>query len=180
MFQEDHRVGVADRRFQQSLGVESGIGGKHQQAGDMGKPTGVTLGMLGGDSGGGAIGAPENNRAAHLPARHIMSFCRRVDQMIHCLHGEIKGHELDNRIKASHRRANAQSGEAVFRNRRIDHAGFGELLQQTLGDFVRALVLRYFFAHNEDVWIGPHLLRHGVAQRFADGHRRRRPGVIRF
>jgi hypothetical protein len=68
-------------------------------------------------------------------------------------------------------RADAEAGEAVLGDRRVDDAAVAELLQQALADLVGALVLADFLAHQEDLVVAAHLLGHGVAQRFAHGHR---------
>ena len=56
-------------------------------------------------------------------------------------------------------------------DRRVDDALRAEFLQQSLGDLVGALIFGDFLAHHEDVGVAAHLLGHGVAQRFAHGHR---------
>src|SRR6056297_1448108 len=68
VFEKDHRVGVADRAFQQALGTGRRIGLHHAQAGDLGIPGGVVLTVLRADAGGGAVGATEDDGAAHLAA----------------------------------------------------------------------------------------------------------------
>src|SRR5665213_606257 len=95
---------------------------------------------------------------------------RRVDELIHRLHGEVEGHELDDRLQAGECRANTQAGKAVLGDRRIDDALLAELLQQSLRNLVGALIFGDFLAHHEDIPVAPHLLGHGVAQRFAHGH----------
>ena len=42
-----------------------------------------------------------------------------------------------------------------------------ELLEHPFGDFVRAVVLGDFLAHEEDVLIALHLLGHGLAESFS-------------
>ena len=43
-----------------------------------------------------------------------------------------------------------QAGEAVLGDRRVDHPLFGELLQETLADFIGAVILGHFLAHQEN------------------------------
>ena len=69
------------------------------------------------------------------------------------------------------RRADAEAGEAMFGDRRIDDAPGAEFLQQALRDLIGALIFGDFLAHDEDVRIAAHLFGHGVAQSFAHGHR---------
>ena len=102
------------------------------------------------DARGGAVGAAEDDRAAHLAARHVERLGRRVDDLVDRLHGEVEGHELDDRLQPAERRADAQAGEAVLGDRRVDDALGAELLEQALADLVGALVLRDLLAHQED------------------------------
>ena len=90
--------------------------------------------------------------------------------MIHRLHGEVERHELDDRLQARKRRADAEAGKPVLGDRRIDHAHGAEFLQQPLSHLVGALIFGHFLAHHEDGLVAPHLFRHGIAQRLAHRH----------
>ena len=46
---------------------------------------------------GRAVRAAEDNRTAHLTARHIKRLSGRVDDVVNRLHGEVKGHKFYNR-----------------------------------------------------------------------------------
>ena len=59
VLKEDHRVGIADRRLQQALGVGRGVGRDHLQARDVRVPGGIVLAVLGGDARGAPFG-PRN------------------------------------------------------------------------------------------------------------------------
>jgi hypothetical protein len=134
--------------------------------------------VLGGDARRRAVRAAEHDRAAHLAAGHVERLGGGVDDVVDRLHGEVEGHELDDRLQARHRRADAEAGEAVLGDRRVDHALRPELLQQALGDLVGALILADLLAHEEHVAVAAHFLGHGVAQRLAHrhGHHLRCPG----
>ena len=170
VFQEDHRIGIADRGLQQALGVGGIRGRDHPQTRNVREPGRIILAVLGGDARGGAVRPAEHDRAAHLAARHVKRLGGGIDQLVHRLHGEVEGHELDDRLQAGERRADAQTGKAVFGDRRVDHALVAELLQQSLRHLVGALIFGDLLAHHEHVLVAPHLLGHGVAQRFAHGH----------
>ena len=90
--------------------------------------------------------------------------------MVDRLHGEVPGHELDDGLQAGEGRADADPGKAIFGDRRVDHAGRAELVEQALGHFVGALIFADLLAHDEHRRIAAHLFRHGVAQRLAHGH----------
>jgi hypothetical protein len=116
----------------------------------MGVPARVALRMLGGDARRGAVGTAEHDRAAHLAARHVERLGGRVDDLVDRLHGEVEGHELDDRLQPAERSADAEAGKAVLGDRRVDDALGAELLEQALAHLVGALVLRDFLAHQED------------------------------
>jgi hypothetical protein len=98
------------------------------------------------------------------------------------LAAEFEGHEFDDRPQAGHRRANADAGEAVFGDGRVDDALGAEFLQQVLRDLVGALVFGDLLAHHEDLFVTAHLLGHGVAQGLAHRHRDelRAGGIVRL
>ena len=127
--------------------------------------------MLGSDAGCRTVRTAEHHLAGHLAAGHVQRLGGGIDDLVDRLHGEVEGHELDDRLQAGHRRTDADAGKAMLGDRRIDDALVAEFLQQTLGDLVGALILRDLFAHDEHIRVAPHFLGHGVAQRFADGHR---------
>ena len=70
--------------------------------------------------------------SAELAARHVEGLGRRVDDLVDRLHGEVEGHELDDRAQARERRADADAGETVLGDRRVDDATIAEFLQQSL------------------------------------------------
>ena len=122
VLEEHDRVGIADRGLEQALGVGRAVGGHDLQARAVGVPGAVFLAVLGADAGGGAVGAAEHDRAAQLAAGHVAGLGGRVDDVVDRLHGEVPGHELDDRPQARHRGADAEAGEAVLGDRRVDHA----------------------------------------------------------
>ena len=163
--------GIADRGLEQALGVGRRVGHDHLQARDMAVPGGIVLAVLGGDARGRTVRAAEDDRRAHLAARHVERLGGRIDDLVDRLHGEVEGHEFDDRLQPGHRRADADAGKAVLGDRRVDDAPRPEFLQQALRDLVGALVLGDLLAHDEDVRVAAHLFGHGVAQRFAHGGR---------
>ena len=171
VFEEDHRVRIADRGLEQALGVGCRVGHDHLEAGNVAVPGGVALRVLSTDAGSRAIRAAEDNRRAHLAAGHVERLGGRVDDLVDRLHGKVERHELDDGAKPGHGSADTDTGEAVLGDRGVDHAAGAEFLQQTLRDLVGALVLGHFLTHEEDILIGAHFLGHGVAQRFAHGGR---------
>ena len=170
VLEENHRIWIADRGFQQPLRIRSCRRSDHFQAGDVRVPCRIILAVLGGHARGCAIRPPKHDLAAHLTARHIEGLRCRIDELIHRLHGEIEGHEFDNGLEAGERGTDAEASKAMFGNRRVDHALGTKLLQQPLGHLVCTLILGDLFAHDEDIFVATHFLRHCVAQGLAHGH----------
>ena len=156
--------------FSSPLRVRRAVRRDHHQPRHMGIPAAVILAVLRGHASRRAVGPAEHDRAAHLPARHVIGLRRRIDDVIDRLHREVEGHELDDRAQAAHRRARSKPGEAIFGDRRVDDALGPELLQQVLRDLVGALILGDLLADHEHAIVAAHLLGHRVAQRVA--HRR--------
>ena len=149
VLQHDDRIGIADRRAQQPLGIGRRPRRHHLQPRHMRIPARVALRVLRGDARCRAVRAAEHDRAAHLAARHIQRLRRRVDDLVHRLHGEVERHELDDRLQPVQRRADRHAGEAMLGDRRVDHPLRAELIQQALADLVGALVLRDLLADQE-------------------------------
>ena len=125
--------------------------------------------MLRPDARGGPVGTPKHDRAAHLAAGHVQCFGGGIDDLVDRLHGEVESHEFHDRLQPVHRRTNRHAGKAVFGNWRINHPPRPKFVKHALGDFVGALVLRDFLAHQEHVLVGAHFQRHRLAQRLAHG-----------
>ena len=68
-----------------------------------------------------------------------------------------------------HRRAGADAGEAIFGDRRVDHALGPEFLQQALRHLVGALIFGDLLPHHEHALVLAHFFGHGIAQRVTDG-----------
>ena len=113
----------------------------------------------------GAVGSPKHDRDVELPARHVEQLGGRVEHLIERQHREVPGHELDYRSKPDHRRADADAGETQLGDWRVDNSHLAELLQQSLRDFVRALVDGHFLTHQKDAVVALHLF----AQRLVQG-----------
>ena len=168
MLKEDDRVGIADGGFQQALGVGGVIGRDDLEARHIGIPGGIIVGVLRADTAGGAIGTAEDDRTTHLATGHVERLGGGIDDVVDGLHGEVEGHEFNDRTQPVEGRADTQAGKAVLGDRRVDDALGTELVQQATGDLVGALVFGDFFTHHEDGVIAAHLLGHRIAQGVAD------------
>src|SRR3954454_6417148 len=116
------------------------------EARDMGIPGREVLAVLGPDPRCRSVWTTKNNADADLPTGHVARFDSGIHQLIHRLHGEIEGHELDDWFQPSERGSDTEAGKSMLGNRRIDHSLYTELLQQPLGDLVGSLIFGDFFA----------------------------------
>ena len=57
-----------------------------------------------------------------VPARHVVGFRRLVDHLIHGKGDEVAKHDVDDGTQAGHRRADSDSRETSFGDRRVHHA----------------------------------------------------------
>ena len=71
--------------------------------------------------------------------------------------------------KPNHRGANANAGEAELGDRRVDNSHRTEFVEQSFRDFVRAVVLRDFLAHEEDAVVALKLFAQRLRERVAIG-----------
>ena len=98
----------------------------------------------------------------------IMSmFGALFDHLIECDKRKTKCHELDDRPQTDHGRADAKTGKAVFADRRIDDSFRTKPFEQTLADFVSAVVFRDFFAHQKHVRVALQFFRERLIQSLA-------------
>ena len=169
VLQEHDRVRIADGRLEQALGVGGGRGCDHLEPRHMRVPCRIFLAVLGGNARRRPVRPAEYDRARDLPAGHVMRLGRRIDDMVDGLHGEVEGHEFHDGAQPRECRANAEPREAHLGDGRVDHAARPELVEQPLGNLVRALVFRDLLAHDEHGIVAAHFLRHGIAKRLAHG-----------
>src|SRR3546814_5571725 len=60
--------------------------------------------------------------------------------MIDRLHGEVEGHEFDDRPQATHRRAGPKARKTIFSDWGVDDSLRPELLEQALRHLIRTLI----------------------------------------
>ena len=101
----------------------------------------------------GAVWSAKGDWNIKLPARHREHVRRVVYDLVESDERETERHELDNRPQANHGCAHSKPGKTVFTDRRIDDAFRAKAIEQTLTDFVSAVVFGDFFAHQKHVGI---------------------------
>ncbi len=176
VFEEDHRVFVADSRLEQPLGVIRRRGQHHFQTRYVTEPGVQRLRMLRGRPARGAQRGPHHHGDLPLAARHVVNFGRLVHHLVHGQPDKIAEHDIDHRPHACHRRAHRQPGKSGFRDGRIDHP-FGPELFHQAGEYLEGRArFGHVFAHHEDAIVAAHLFRQRFADRFSQ---RQFPGCYR-
>ena len=130
-------------------------------------PRRIILTVLCGNPRRGTIWTTKHHRCAHLTTRHIQRFSRRIDDLVHCLHGEVECHKFNDRTQPAKGRTHGNTGKAMFRNWCVYDAFAAKLIQHPLRDFIGTLIFADFFAHQKYGFIAPHLFGHCIAQRLA-------------
>ena len=69
--------------------------------------------------------------------------------------------------RPKHRRADAHADKSGLADRRVDKPLVAKSFPKTFGDFVRAVVLGYFFSEDEHVLVTLNFLSQGAFQRLS-------------
>ena len=94
-----------------------------------------------------------------------MRFGGLVHHLIHGQREEVAEHDVDDRAQAGHGRADADSGEAGFGDRRVEHALGAEFFHEAGEHFEWRSRFGDVFAENADARVAAHLFGEGLAHR---------------
>src|SRR6266404_771330 len=100
---------------------------------------------------GRPVWSSKRDRDIELTAGHGEHVRGVVYHLVEGHERKTERHELDDRPQPDHSRADTQPGETIFADRGIDDPLRTEALQQTLRNFVSAVVFRNLLAHEEHV-----------------------------
>ena len=196
MLEDDHRIGIFQRRPQHVAGVFERRRSHDLQAGHMGVPVFQTMGMLGGELPAGTGGHPDDHRHIELTARHVPDRGGVVDDLIERQQAEIDRHDLDDRPHAAERRTDTGADEGGFGKRRVADAVGAELVQQAPAHRVAAAIAPDILAHQKDAlvleqaprgsrrgpprgrWSGRHCRQFRASVRLRSGPSWQRPPVL--
>src|SRR5262249_54874383 len=126
--------------------------------------------VLGGQLAAAAARRADDQWTAGLATEHVVDLGGVVDDLVHRQQAEVDRHDLHDRPRAGHRRADRRADEALLGDRRVAHALLAELLQQALGDAVGPVEHPDLLAQDEHPVIAGQLLAQREPQRLADGH----------
>ena len=81
---------------------------------------------------------------------------------------EVAEHDVDDRPHAGHRGADAKTGEAGFRDRRVDDAVLAELVDEAGQHLERRAGFGHVLTHEDDTGIAAHFLGNRFLDRLAE------------
>ena len=116
---------------------------------------------------------PVRDRAAdheghgHPSAGHVAPFGGVVDDLVHRQGDEVGDLQLDHGTAADDGGADACTGNAGLRDRRVDHAPGPELLEQARGDLEQPAQAGDVLADHEHLLVAAHLLVQRLVERLA-------------
>ncbi len=118
---EDHRIGVLDRRTEQAVGVGGGRRHDDAESGDVRQQCFQTLRVLAPRGPPRAELRPHGQRHLRGPTGHEGEFRRLVEQLVEAHAEKVEVHHFDNRAHASHRRANTEADDCRLGDRGVAH-----------------------------------------------------------
>src|SRR5262249_59452879 len=116
---------------EQALGVGGGVRRDHLETWNVRVPGGEVLAVLSRHPRGRTVRATKNHRRSDLAARHVARLSGRIDNLIHGLHGEVEGHELDDRFEAGKSSTNQEAGQAMLNDRSTNRPQSSALMHTT-------------------------------------------------
>ena len=169
IFHEVDGVVVTDCGLDQALGIGRCRWSADLQAGKCREEAFGNV-RVGGTHAGAAIrGATDDDGTIAQAARHVTDTGGVADQLVEGYGMERPKHQFHHRTYAKHRCAYTHANKASLGNRRIDHPFVTPLFPKSFGYFVSAVVLGYFLAHQDDVWIAGEFLIEAFTEGFTVG-----------
>ncbi len=114
VLEDEHGIGVFERRPQHSARIFDGGRRKHLDAGDVRIPSLQAVRVLGGKLAPRPSRHADHERHAELVTRHVPDRGGTVQNLVEREEAEIDRHDLDDGAHPRHRRADACAGEARF------------------------------------------------------------------
>ena len=168
MLEEDHRIVVADGRFEQALRVSRVRGGDDLDAGDALEPGAMDLGVHGAEAATGTHGRADHQRNARLLVRHVPELRRLIDKAVHRQGHEVAEHDLDDRAQPGDGRAERRTGHRELRDRCVEDALLAVLLVQPGSRHEDTARGRHVLPEEDDRRVALDLLVERVANRRAE------------
>ena len=174
-FEEDHRVGVLDRRAQHTRRV----GGSRR--GDDLEPRGVRvdrlhrLGVVLGRADAASVWNPDDEGGGEAVPRAMPDARDVADDLVEGGVGEAHELQLQHRPEAGYGEAEPDADDAGLRERRVDDSLRTEALPQAVGDAEDAAGAADVLAEDQDVVVRRERLVECLVQRLCERPDRHRP-----
>src|SRR5215207_9496347 len=168
-FQEDHGVGVPDRRQHHALDVVRGHGRHDLETGEVSVEALQGVRMLGRELDASAVGAPDHERHLYLSAREIAHLGGVLDDLVRRQEREVPGHHLDYGPHPHHRHADRGARKPVLGDGHVHYPPWPVLVVEAIGYEVGAAVDADVLAHEDDVLVPIELVDHRLPQGLAVG-----------
>ena len=149
MLEDEHRVGIRQRRGEHAVRVLEGCRRQDPQSRDVRVPPFEAVRVLRRELAAGAGGHPDHERNRALTARHVEQRRRVVEDLIEGEQAEVHRHDLDDRAHPAEGGADTGAHERRFRQRRVTDPLGPELLEQPLAHGEAAAVPADVLAHQE-------------------------------
>ena len=172
VFKKEHRVVIADGRFEQPFGVVGCGRGDHLQPGHMGKKGLRALRMLC-PARGRPNRCPHDHRHSQRAGRHVPQFGGLVDQLVHHVEEKIAVLYVGHRPHAAEGRADGNAGDGRFGDRRITHPLAPKFLRKAQRHCKcppKPARHANILPQQEDAWVTAHLFAQRLTQRFGNRH----------
>ena len=156
MFEIKHRVGVSNRRAQQTFGVVGRRGRDNFDAGKMRESGFDGLRMINRAVYAAAVGRANHERTRPIAVRAITQFRRFAHNLVKSGMNEIGKFDFRYRTQADACRANRHANNREFRNRRINYAFRAKLVIQAIGRAKDAAQHADIFAEKENAFVARH------------------------
>ena len=172
--EEEHRIGVADGREKEALGVV-GVGRAHDfEARHVDEERFRRLRVIEPAADAAAHRGADDELGRILTARSIAVLGKLGDDLVVGRKDEVGELDLGNGHQAVERHADGRADDAALREGRVDDAVVAELVVKARRHAEDAAHLADVFAHDDDARIAPHLQPEPVVDRLHHVHLRHR------
>src|SRR5215210_1613721 len=170
-FEEDHGVGVPDRREHHALDVVRGHGRNDLETREVAVEALQGVRVLSRELDAAAVGAPDHERHLYLSTREVAHLGGVLDDLVRRQKREIPGHHLDYRTHPHHRHADRRACKPVFGDGHVHYPPGPVLIVEAIRYEVGAAVDADILAHEDDALVIVELVDHRLPQGLAVGLR---------
>src|SRR5579883_324672 len=162
---EQHRIGIAHRRFKHTFDIVWGRGHNHLQTGNVGVPGLEHLRVLCAALCAAAAGRTDHQGNLWLAAEHIAKLGGTIHDQVAGEQTKVNRHDFEDWSQALESGADGEAGNHLFRQGSIAYTLFAELIDQSFGHGVGSAVARDIFAQDKNALVASHFIADRLPQR---------------